>query len=358
MAATFTIAPFIREDIPSLGRIFGSSFAPTEMFKRYYKNVTLETFAPWFTARMEGVLATRDIKGVPIEILVAKNGEGKVLGLAFFDIVPVEDEREPQPQRTLPEGADEAAFAWFTKVDTTRDQFPQRHLSLHILAVSPELQGGGIGKALLNATFDRARQEGIPVVLDSTELGKPMYEKVGFVPVDRDYREHRRNNFSRRIGIAIGVAVGLLLLIIALGLLVRRRRARAFRVAYPLQQNQGQQQQQGQQQGYYGQQGQQGYYAQGQDGQQQMQQNQQGGWQAPPQYRNYRPSPSSTPQTSFAPPPGPPPAASSFTASNNLPTAADLPQYAPPTSPPPAATSSTSPGYGGYAPPAGPPPGK
>ncbi|GAA5850444.1 hypothetical protein JCM8547_001877 [Rhodosporidiobolus lusitaniae] len=148
------------------------------------------------------------------------------------------------------------------------------------------------------------------------------------------YGDNNGNNYGVRIGVGVGIAVAVAIAILLVGYFMRRRRARAFKTAYPLQQvnyaEQGQAQQ-GQFQGYggagYGQQ------QQPQDGQQ---------WappqgDAPPQYSNY----TSDTTSHYAPPAGAPP-----TSSTPI-------HYAPPMSPPPAATASTA----HYAPPSGPPPG-
>lgn len=66
-----------------------------------------------------------------------------------------------------------AEETWERSVGETR-------LHLDILLVRRDYQGKGVGKALLLHTMDLARREGMPVVLESTAEGKPMYEKYGF----------------------------------------------------------------------------------------------------------------------------------------------------------------------------------
>jgi len=152
------------------------------------------------------------------------------------------------------------------------------------------------------------------------------------------------------------------------GCIMRRRRARAFKTAYPLQQVHGQHNQAEQgAAGYYGQQWnpqQQGMAAQPQYGQQYVPSQGAPASEAPPQCASSssppsRPASSGRPEADplsspladsnyrqdsgshYAPPSVPPPMSSHPSSTGN---------FAPPSSPPPAANTST------YAPPSGPPP--
>ncbi|BGP40147.1 hypothetical protein JCM10450v2_004126 [Rhodotorula kratochvilovae] len=168
------------------------------------------------------------------------------------------------------------------------------------------------------------------------------------------YGRDNGTSYGTRIGVGVGIAVAVALIILVVGFLMRRRRARAFKTAFPLQQVQHQQPshnaaEQGHANGYHGQQ----WNPQSQGNAQQPQYGQQyvpspgvgaaptsGGFDAPPpQYANYRQDTGSH----YAPPPVPPPMSSHASHASQQ-------AYAPPTSPPPAASAST------YAPPPGSPP--
>ncbi|GAA5820087.1 hypothetical protein JCM11251_005477 [Rhodosporidiobolus azoricus] len=165
------------------------------------------------------------------------------------------------------------------------------------------------------------------------------------------YYDGDRNgtSYATRIGIGVGIAVAVALVIFAVGCLMRRRRARAFKTAYPLQQVNYAQNGGRAEQGYGG-----SYMNQPAQGQQQYGQQYVGAQpaqtgnfdQPPPQYSNYRADSNSH----YAPPSGPPPNTENATNTS-------MPYYAPPTSPPPAASASTAqPPNSNYAPPPGPPP--
>ncbi|SCZ88658.1 BZ3500_MvSof-1268-A1-R1_Chr2-1g04553 [Microbotryum saponariae] len=126
--------------------------------------------------------------------------------------------------------------------------------------------------------------------------------------------------YGQRIGI-VGVAVAVMLVILVISFLLRRRRARAFKQAYPVQAYQP-----NQVQGQPSASNNNGTFETGQQGQQQQGYQTQPFHQPPPGYSNYRADQSTYPQP-------------------------HQPQYAPPTSLPPAANPSSH-----YAPPSGPPP--
>ncbi|MDE3723338.1 GNAT family N-acetyltransferase [Nocardiopsis sp. N85] len=97
------------------------------------------------------------------EVLVAED-DGRLLGTIMF---------EPwSPQSEVARGADEAEVRAF--------------------AVAPEARGRGVGRALVNALVERAREEGVSRLLLSTQpqmlSAQYVYRARGFVPVpERDW---------------------------------------------------------------------------------------------------------------------------------------------------------------------------
>lgn len=57
--------------------------------------------------------------------------------------------------------------------------YGEAHATLGMIIVSPERQGGGIGKKLMNAVFEQA--EGRSLMLNATVAGEPLYARCGFV---------------------------------------------------------------------------------------------------------------------------------------------------------------------------------
>lgn len=57
--------------------------------------------------------------------------------------------------------------------------YGEHHATLGMIIVSPEHQGAGIGRQLMQALFEQA--EGRSLLLNATVAGQPLYEKLGFV---------------------------------------------------------------------------------------------------------------------------------------------------------------------------------
>src|SRR6185437_1299001 len=55
---------------------------------------------------------------------------------------------------------------------------------LGLMAVDPPLQGRGIARALMEAVLEWLDQRCPTVVLDASEAGAPLYEKLDFIDVD------------------------------------------------------------------------------------------------------------------------------------------------------------------------------
>jgi GNAT superfamily N-acetyltransferase len=61
-----------------------------------------------------------------------------------------------------------------------------KRVYLDVLAVDPSHQGQGIGKALLQWGLDEADRLGLVTFLESTNEGRPLYDKYGFEPTTSD----------------------------------------------------------------------------------------------------------------------------------------------------------------------------
>jgi ribosomal protein S18 acetylase RimI-like enzyme len=66
-----------------------------------------------------------------------------------------------------------------------------------LMAVHPDVQRQGVGLALMQFLLARLEQQHVPLVtLDASEMGRPLYEKLGFVPYDETLIFQRQGNFT------------------------------------------------------------------------------------------------------------------------------------------------------------------
>lgn len=68
----------------------------------------------------------------------------------------------------------------------THAHYAYRHRYLSFLFIDPKAQGKGVGGALLSWGLEKADAANppLPVVLESSPVGRPIYEKKGFQIVD------------------------------------------------------------------------------------------------------------------------------------------------------------------------------
>ncbi|KAI8657991.1 N-acetyltransferase domain-containing protein [Fusarium keratoplasticum] len=63
--------------------------------------------------------------------------------------------------------------------------YPDERWRLAFISVSPNHQRRGIGRKLVQWGLDRSEEEGVAAVLEASDAGKGLYEKMGFVEVGR-----------------------------------------------------------------------------------------------------------------------------------------------------------------------------
>ena len=67
-----------------------------------------------------------------------------------------------------------------------------------LMAVHPDVQRQGVGFALMQFILARLEQQHVPLVtLDASEMGRPLYDKLGFVPYDETLMFQRHGNSTR-----------------------------------------------------------------------------------------------------------------------------------------------------------------
>ena len=66
-----------------------------------------------------------------------------------------------------------------------------------LMAVHPDVQRQGVGLAIMQFLLARLDQQHVPLVtLDASNMGRPLYDKLGFVPYDETLMFQRSGNFA------------------------------------------------------------------------------------------------------------------------------------------------------------------
>jgi GNAT superfamily N-acetyltransferase len=200
--STFELLPATREDIPRISYIHVIACLPDNAFKLYFaspkefemrvtsmlegqvgdptwqhvkavdkKSGELAAWASWNTLT-DAQIRERDEKAA---VRIAEAEKGK-LGKGEFDFPP-----------GLPMFVQEDTDRWLEK--WTRGQ---RHIQCKALFTDPSFQGQGMGNALVAYGNRLADEAGLPIFLQGSPYGFPIYEKHGFETVqylDVDLRE-------------------------------------------------------------------------------------------------------------------------------------------------------------------------
>lgn len=187
-----------REDLPQAARLFNKAFTTSEFHDMFlpgrhtypheYINFALHRFRTRFVQPN-------------IRMVVAEDETGRLVGYATWQV-----EGESALARQWREGVswwwtferpllkleewymkylinhtvDYPTLFRFRKLANENFEGLPPHMHLIILAVPPEQQGKGVGKAILRWGFKLAEKEQMPVVLESSRVGQPVYESVGF----------------------------------------------------------------------------------------------------------------------------------------------------------------------------------
>jgi GNAT superfamily N-acetyltransferase len=116
------------------------------------------------------------------EIYTPANGGGAALWAPPGTQAVPDDEADAFGAQ-IEEIAGPDAPRFFELIELMDEHHPHTPLYyLQLLGVDPDLQGRGIGSALLDAVLTRADREGVPAYLEATsERNAKLYEKHGFI---------------------------------------------------------------------------------------------------------------------------------------------------------------------------------
>ncbi|BGP00679.1 hypothetical protein NBRC10513v2_006474 [Rhodotorula toruloides] len=178
--APLSIQPATLTDLPALAPIHRLAFFPGAITQYCFRDVSPSNFDAWFVKRFAGVLEKRD-KGEKVEVLVGKRGD-KAVALVYYGLeLELEKREKDDTPRQFPEGANvEQAMDILGQMDAHIKKIPFAHCSWHIISVHPDAQGTGVGWKMMQAVLEAGKAAGLPVTLEATEEGRPMYQLAGF----------------------------------------------------------------------------------------------------------------------------------------------------------------------------------
>ena len=200
---TFDLLPATREDIPRLSHIHAITCLPDNAFKLYFP--TAAEFEERVTAMLEGQVG--DPSWQHINAVDKKTGE--LAAWASWNTLTDAEIRERDEKAAAKESADvekgklgkgeldfPPGLPMFVQADTDRwlERWTrgQRHVQCKALFTDPLFQGQGMGNALVEHGNRIADAAGLPIFLQASPYGYPIYEKHGFETVqflDVDLRE-------------------------------------------------------------------------------------------------------------------------------------------------------------------------
>lgn len=118
---------------------------------------------------------------------------GQIIAVSDWEFYPkdrsdeelLEEEAEGKDRKLPPGSNEECMTAFFKALKETKKQHlgGKAHIRCHILTTLPHHHRRGAGAMALNWGFEQADKLGIPVWLEASPMGRPLYERVGFETV-------------------------------------------------------------------------------------------------------------------------------------------------------------------------------
>lgn len=148
----FSIRPYNERDLPRLREITIATFGPVSIDRLLESR--FGPFGPLRWQERKSAAIDEDCRLQPDGVFVAEDEAGRVLGYVTTRL------------------SASTGIGWIPNI-----------------AVSPDCQGAGIGRALLRRAVDHLRERGMSVAkietLAHNEIGKRLYPSVGFVEITR-----------------------------------------------------------------------------------------------------------------------------------------------------------------------------
>ncbi|EAU29938.1 predicted protein [Aspergillus terreus NIH2624] len=174
-SSSLQVQPVTPEDIPALVDLVMDSF--NTPYDRLMFPDTPGIRAWWDRVHRDDLQHKPALKYVKV---VDTNIPGAILSYAKWDFNPRERGDRYPPWH--PESDANACNALFGGCDLAREAImkDRPHYYLDVLATHPNFRRRGAATMLLRWGCDQADRDGLPVYIDASEAGVPVYEKYGF----------------------------------------------------------------------------------------------------------------------------------------------------------------------------------
>ncbi|KAL0940676.1 GNAT family protein [Colletotrichum truncatum] len=181
-----TVLPALIPDIPKVYDAYFAAFKgsaildllfPSGIDDGFREGHTKHTLSYWHTSGTQYTVKCVDAE------------TGEVVGMALWDVFLKErtPEEYKNPGVTWLEGEQrERAEELINPICDAKAKIwgGRRHVYCHVVAVKPEHQRRGAGALLTKWGLDMAELAGLPVYLESSEEGFPLYKRLGFEVLD------------------------------------------------------------------------------------------------------------------------------------------------------------------------------
>ncbi|GAA5895892.1 hypothetical protein JCM6882_001404 [Rhodosporidiobolus microsporus] len=169
------VLPATAADLESLVTIQRLSFASSAITRLIFPGISPASHRAQWIKRLQKAL-DHPYRAV-YKAVLKETGEN--VGMAVWELPrPVDAPKEEEEKREWPEGANvELATEYFGRLHFDPG-CPNYHLT--ILVVDPSKQRSGAGAALLDWGCKKADEKGVPMYLEATDVGLPLYAKYGF----------------------------------------------------------------------------------------------------------------------------------------------------------------------------------
>ncbi|KAF9878552.1 acetyltransferase [Colletotrichum karsti] len=181
-----TVLPALIPDIPKVYDAYFAAFKgdalidllfPGGIDEAFREDHTKHTLSYWHKSDTQYTLKCVDSE------------TGEIVGMALWDVFL--KERTPEEYEfqgiTWLKGEDrEKAEELVSPICDIKAKLwgGRRHVYCHVIAVRPEHQRRGVGALLTKWGLDMAELAGLPVYLESSPVGYPLYNRLGFETLD------------------------------------------------------------------------------------------------------------------------------------------------------------------------------